>query len=51
MNVKKAEQLANPKCDECQGYGSYDEGEFDNIQEVPCICVKEALQDKEMQEI
>ena len=48
MDLKK---LADPSCTECQGYGSYYEGEFDNIQEVPCICVKEALQDKEMQEL
>ena len=40
-----------PFCEDCNGEGTVMEGEFDDIKEVPCICVKEALQDKEMQEI
>lgn len=38
-------------CEDCNGKGVVTVGEFDDIQEVLCICVKEALQDKEMQEI
>jgi len=38
-------------CEECNGEGAVMEGEFDNRKEVPCICAKEALQDKKMSEI
>ena len=38
-------------CEECGGEGTVIEGEFDDRKEVPCICAKRSLQDKEMQEI
>ena len=41
LNPEKQKAMANPDCEMCEGSGIVEEGEFDDIRDVPCPCTLE----------
>ena len=38
LNYDKQKSLADPECPDCHGEGVVQEGQHDDVRDVPCVC-------------